>query len=449
MQTPLDALQNADDTFVFRAGLHHQTPDAATAGQHVLAQSLLARGINETDFTDAQTDTLAEFAELLDLAQAAVIATGADVVAALGDAVDVTFVEDFPATDGTKLDGAATEDGRIFLDANLTGASLQAILTEEVAFCEAFATASQGDFDAEVVARLTGGTDTKALAPFMSENDTVQTEFGTAQAGSRTPAGSEGNAFASAIVFPNGLIGYDRVQTRFDELAPIERLDEPNLVTLGARDLDISDAHCKFDLNNDGVLDQYKMKAAYANVNGDLRVLDVRPTKLIPTSESNSILIGQGEASTTWVLGEEQTHTTASEYNWNLSVASTIEASGEFLGIGASASLTTTGGTGGSVTRTNSFTVVNEVRDTYTIPAGAYEPGTLVNYGFHVVTADVDVLEYTLYILEITNAVEGSEDHVDFFGIGTGTLDDHYSGLVVTDYDINNRPFEDNALTLV
>ncbi|WP_152613026.1 hypothetical protein [Tateyamaria sp. ANG-S1] len=451
---PLDALQTADDSFVFHAGLQHDTPDTATTGQHALTQSLLARGTQDTDLTDAQTDTLAEFAELLDLAQAADIRTGTDALTLMGDALDMTLTQDLRATDGQKLDGIATHNGRIVLDADLSGAHLKATLIEEIAeqaFYQTFQDASDGDFGAEVVARLQGTADAAALAAYATaaENDTVQTAFGTAEASSRTPAGPEGNSFASALVFPNGLIGYDKVETRLDNPAPFERLDQPTLVNPGARDLDISGAQGRFDLNNDGVLDQYKMKAAYTNVNGDLRVLDVRPTKLIPTSESNSIVIGKGEASTTWVLRTEQAHTTASEYNWNVSVASTIEASGEFLGIGASASLTTTGGTGGSVTRTNSFTVVNEVRDTYTIPAGVYEEGTLVNYGFHIVTADVDILEYTLYILEITNAVEGFEDHVDFVGIGSGTLNDHYAGLVVTDYDINNRPFEDNALTLV
>ncbi|WP_147111527.1 hypothetical protein [Tateyamaria sp. syn59] len=142
----------------------------------------------------------------------------------------------------------------------------------------------------------------------------------------------------------------------------------------------------------------------------------------------------------TWVLRAEDKHETTGEFNYNTTVSATLTAEKKILGIGASASVTTSVEAGGSFSTTNSFTVANEVRDTYTIPAGAYEPGTLVNYGFHMIVGDVDFVQHTLYIAEITNAANGARDFISFQGFNRETIKDHYAGLVVTDYDVNNAP---------
>ncbi|MBY5932826.1 hypothetical protein KUV51_07430 [Tateyamaria omphalii] len=454
---PFDANHSGTDEFQFNTTSELFQLPTATTGQIALTQALLSRDIEVSELTDAQTETFSDFAELLDTASAADINTSDHVINLLGEDLDITFVEDFRTTDGQKLDGAATEHGRIFLDADLTGASLKATLVEEIAeaaFNEAFDSTSQGDFGAEVAARLSGKTDPAVLAAFSSEtqDDTVQTEFGTAEAATSSPVSDQFTfPFSQDIIGVNNLDGtYDHKLTTYGsgDLPPFERLDEPTLVTPGARQMNLSNIQGKYDLNGDGVLDQYAMRAAYADVERPISVLGVTPTKLLPTSQSNSVLIGQGEASTTWVLRTEQRHETSAEFNWNSSVATTLEASGEFLGIGASASVTASVEAGGSVKSTNAFTVANEVRDTYTIPAGAYEPGTLVNYGFHMIVGDVDVVQHTLYILEITNAASGTEDFITFQGYNRDTIQDHYAGLVVTDYDVNNPPLGEDIIGL-
>ncbi|KIC48994.1 hypothetical protein [Tateyamaria sp. ANG-S1] len=448
-EMPFDAPHSGTDEFQFITPSDLSSPLTATTGQFALSQALLSRDIDSSELTEAQSDILSDYADLLDTASAAELETKSDVIAQFGEQLDITFVEDFRTTDGQKLNGAATEDGQIILDADLTTAALKATLVEEIAeaaFKDAFDTTSQGDFGAEVAARLAGEADPAALAAFNSDaqNDTVETEFGTAEAAVSRPVDAGiARALTRDISRSNDLDEVNNIT--FTSIAPEDyggdRFFREPLVTPTAAELDLSRIQGKYDLNGDGVLDQYALRAVEPNAFMNLQVIGQTPTKLIPTSQSNSILIGQGQASTTWVLRTEQSYETSSEFNWNSSIAVGLEASGEILGVGLSASLTATTEGGGSNRSTDKFTVANEVRETYTIPAGAYEPGTLVNYGFHMIVGDVDVAQNTFYDLEITNSRnEGVREFVGFEGFNRGIVQDHYVGLVMTDYDVNNPP---------
>ncbi|WP_299698947.1 hypothetical protein [uncultured Tateyamaria sp.] len=444
---PLDQIRLYDDNFIFESTENSKKPVATLDSQTALEQSLVARGVDTDALTEDQIGTLTNSAAWLDTAMSADLTTGQDAVALLGSELDITLVEDFRTTDGQKLNGAATEDGRIYLDANLREETLVDTLVEEIAeaaFYSAFDRASQGDFGAEVVARMSKAEDLPSLGRFVNpvEDDIVQTEFGAAQAAVQ-PSDFMTGPFGSDLIKANGLIGLTDVTTKNGVL---ENLNNTPLVTPKASDFDLESVQGKYDLNLDGVLDEYKMKAVY--LARDVSVLEVTPTRLIPTSESKTVLIGKGEASTTWVLREEESHSTDVQFGFSSSVALELSASGEFLGIGASSSLTTTVETNESVTTSNSFTVANEVRDSYTIPAGAYEEGILVNYGFHMIVADVSVVEETQYLLEITNS-ENGQDHVDFRAQDTGVVKDHYAGLVVTDYDVTDAPNGDEILGFV
>ncbi len=443
----------ADDQFVFK-----QVPDGIDALQPTnaiaaLSAALTARDIDPASLTSSQMSVLADFAEDLEVARTSNVTTAEDAAALFNDTLDVIVVDDLKTLDGAKLNGAATSDGRILLDAALKGEALTDTLVEEVseaAFYAIFNTVSQGDFGAEVQARLSGVTSPDELARFtqVSEEDTVLTEFGEAQANRPAPAALT-NGLAADYKAANaghtvtGIFTYDGGNTPtaedFTSFKPVVDFD--------LRGLNLSSINGKYDANNDGVPDQYALRHVNTDFNSPsldggnaLYIISATPTEIIPTSQSAQVLIGRGEASTTWVLRTQETHSTAREFNWNVSLAKEVGASINLGAVDLSGSVTTTIEGGGSTTRTNTFTVGNEVRDTYTIPAEAYKEGTLVSYGFHMLTGDVDLVESYGVYAAITNAREGYDDHLFLRGAVRGQVDDHYLGIVMTDFDMANVP---------
>ncbi|WP_147111522.1 hypothetical protein [Tateyamaria sp. syn59] len=130
-----------------------------------------------------------------------------------------------------------------------------------------------------------------------SQDDTVETELGTAEAARTAVSDAFTFPFSQDIIGVNSLDGtYDLSLDTFGAgmTPPFERLYEPTLVTAGARQMNLSNVPSKCDLNGDGILDQYRMTAAYADVDRPIAVLSVTPTKLLPTSEPKIVRIGRG-----------------------------------------------------------------------------------------------------------------------------------------------------------
>lgn len=196
----------------------------------------------------------------------------------------------------------------------------------------------------------------------------------------------------------------------------------------------------RFDLNNDGRADQYALKLAKTSINKEVEITKLAPTKLVPTSESGTVVVGKGDVSTTWVLRKEDTHSTAEAMTYNNEVGGKVSASGKLFGVGVSTEFHASHSFGGSTTKTDSFSVANEVRHTHSIPAGAYKEGTQVKYGYHILKGDVEVTEEVVSLFEITNAVRGTPNLLYVTGDTKSTLNDFALSLVSTDYDVNAQP---------
>lgn len=437
-----------DDRFVFAFDPEDKMLSGPLDGLSALHGALAARGIETLSLTDAQSDKLSDFAEWLDLASTADIKKISDINTLFGDDLEITLVDDFRTTDGTKLNGAATADGQIFLDANLTGSALQDTLIEEiseVAYYKAFEVISPGDFGAEISARLSGEVDQDRLAEFQmsTQNDTVATAFGEAQAADISPARRvEMRDVFNPANSDIGVSGLVSLKTSNTGNTPVQEYYLDPVLDFNPRAINVTAWNGRYDNNNDGILDEYSLKAVRepADNRPSLYVVDVTAQNIVPTSQSSKVLIGKGEASTTWVLRQEQTHSTSDEFNWNGSVSTTLSASGKIFGLGVDASVSVETGIGTSITNTRSFTVANEVRETYKIPAGAYEEGTLVSYGFHMLTGNIDMIESFDVYVDITNARPGTDNSLRFEGTARGEIRDHYIGLVASDFDVTNVP---------
>lgn len=439
-----------DDAFEFNV--------EPTGVMAVFMSALEARGIDSATLTADQTKAFRDASDRIETVLNSDIGTMADAKDLLGDDVDLLSVDNLRTTDGAKLNGVATKDGQIVLDSALTGKTLRDTLVEEIgeaAFYKAFDAASKGDFGAEVEARVDGETNQAVLANFQSEieADTVMTEYGEAQA--RTLIQQLNILTDFKVDFDSANATWDRDGVIAANINLINSFDAPPAGTYNTpvtnydfRNIDyrtVNPAYGtnnpgKYDLNNDGVGDEYSLTAVVDDPLQQFLIADIRPTDLSATSQSGRVYTGKGEVTKEWVLRTEETHSVDRDMDWNVKVGASLKMSGKLFGLGLEAQISVEGGVGATNSVGSKFRTANEVRDTYKIPAGAYEEGKLVSYGFHALSGDIDVYEQFDIYLKITNAQPGSFDAVRIDAYHPDTIKDHYLGLVSTDFDIANAP---------
>lgn len=442
-----------NDQFTFEDSFEFKSPIEIKTLSATFSDALAVRGIDVSALVETQIEDFKTADALVDTVLDAGIETTEDAAAFLvAQGLDIEVVDDLQALDGAKLHGAATSDGKVLIDSALTGAEMRAVLAEEIAeaaYYNVFGAASQGDFGAEVVYRATGGTDDAIMASLSTEMhaDTVTTEYGEVQA---SQADFTFDFLSELAAQPEilGVTTYPAGQSPsgqpdfevFKDSTSFSRM-EGSVTDVDYRDFSLDAINGKYDLNNDGKMDEYKIRAAYANVtDGQPKIKSITTAELVPTSQSNKVLVGNGEVSTTWVLRESTTHSTSAEFNWNLNLAVAVESEVGLFGTGGSVRVEASAGAGGNVINGREFTVGTETRDTYTIPQGTYDPGTLVSYGFHMVTGDVLVEEELQLLIDITNAADGADDTVALNTKAFQWVNDHYLGIVSTDFDVRDAP---------
>ncbi|MEJ6396036.1 hypothetical protein V8J82_22465 [Gymnodinialimonas sp. 2305UL16-5] len=438
-----------------------EAPMPASDGYMSLKAAFEARGIESLELTQEQFEGLLRYSEALDEAQSREFASARDAADSFGDEFDIEIVDNLRADDGTKLNGAATTDGKVLLDSALSGQQLTDVLVEEIAeaaYYSMIGTASQGDFGAEVEARLDGVVDAGVLASFQSADsgDTVRTSYGEVQANvTNEEKGQAANLYGalnqSHSLQDIKLANFGPFAKGFSNGKASD--GDPTITGVDRSNVNISNLNNRFDLNNDGIKDTYKVfdvsrDDTSNNWNGSsaITIGSITDVTLEPTSQSRTLVAGQGEPSTTWVLRKEDTYKASSEFNWSTEVEKSLKATGSFAGFSAEVGRSESSSSGGAVTTGRDFKVASEVRDTYKIPAGKYAEGTVVSYGFHVATGDIKVFEEYLVTMEITNARSGTKNVAEIQAFKEVVFDDHYLGLVLTDFDVANQQ---NAVDLL
>ncbi|MBM7070287.1 hypothetical protein [Actibacterium sp. 188UL27-1] len=402
--------------------------------------ALNARDIEASDLNAVQWSTFAESAMLVDAVDDLKVETLEDVEAIFGGKFKFEIVEGFKATDGTVLNGGATADGKIILDADLSGEELRSVLKEEIAeaaFYKAFDKASEGDFGAEVVASYLGVTDTKTLVQFQSENDTVMTEFGEVQANASEQINQLLNdvSIASTNGTPYNITAYDGFSiSEFQYNAFAGNMGE-NVFGQEAFEA-LRWFSNETDLDGDGKASN-AIEWAIASPGSAGDVLSFSNSKLTPViGLSDTLLAGQGDASNTWVTSEQQTYKTQQSFKFDAGLKLGANASGSFFGLfDAGASIEVSASVGGGVEISNEFKTIREVRQTYNVDGQDYAPGTIVSYGWHAQLADADVRDGYLVYAKVSDA-DGVEDYIGFEVTQRGIINDYLSGIVATDVDI-------------
>ncbi|MEP4196946.1 MAG: hypothetical protein ABJL99_15065 [Aliishimia sp.] len=421
--------------------------------------------------TDHQTSIFDDASKIIDHLSTLSDLSFFDVQSALDGKFEFQSVNGLEATDGTKLNGAATEDGLILIDASLQGDLLLSTVIEEIAeasYYKAFGEVSIGDFGAEVAYRSNGGDDARYLAHLQSayENDTVLTEWGQAQAAQTYAAGvhlhKEGWQFPvdRGQMMNSGFKGEGPFGSFFDNAdtatadftkAVIRSYDEGlysqytgSMVGYDTKTIDLSGLNnAGLNLNQDERGDLFSFVGTmkwddFASAPNPVSVT-ASNYNAVATSQAQTILIGQGKVITSWSVTTGETYTTATEVNLSSSVTGTIGYEGGVEGLAkVTASVSATVDTGLTVTDTSAFSVTSNVKHVYEIPAGAYDPSTLVSYGFHMLTADITVTETVIAVARLTTA---SDLTYLFVPVEVVTeIEDFGIGLILTDYDIASQP---------
>ncbi|WP_152613111.1 hypothetical protein [Tateyamaria sp. ANG-S1] len=455
-----DLALQTDDMFEFKTG-----PIASTTA---FDAALQARGIDTSTLTHAQNKAFVDAAMQIDKVLASDVSTVEEARDLLAFDADIEAVDNLSTLNGERLNGVATEDGKIILDSALTGQALRDTLIEELAesaFYEAFNRSSAGDFGAETEARIEGNASAEYLAQLSTDvtNDTVQTEFGNGQASSieknyayifdlvmqdvQRELASQKNAFTDMLVAQGGQVmsgqgGQIMLQNLYSKVGLISYSETSGIDY--STSMKISNT-ANLDLNGDGIADTYE----YLGFSPHFAAQSHTGTKLenvgfVPTSKSAKFLMGAGDSKTTWVAKKDETISTAETVSVNnkvelradVSISGKVFGAGLELKLGASQSTDT----GQSSTTTSAFSFGSEVRQEHTVTAGSYEKGTLISYGMHAVKGDLTYNEELTHSYKITNAAAGKANHFDVTQTAEVTQNDYLLDVVMTDYDVNNPP---------
>lgn len=417
-----------------------------------LAAALEGRGIDIAALSPDQRVELSTSEELISTLLSSQPGTTAELNALIGDGIDLQFVEDFRTTSGQKLNGAATEDGKVILDAGLSGADLVHVIIEEIAeatYYSVVGAASQGDFGAEVAYRANGGADVETIATFQSdlETDTVETDFGTAQASSLPyeVMGSTSQKALFQVSVDDALEQYQGIdQFDFDYMFIAEYGGTVQSGTWGSElgqryeNASVSDLNGKFDLNGDGLADEYNITGAWAwSYDGpDVESAVITDVTALP-GQTDLASGGNKTLTESFSYTKGQTFTTTDTYAVNASVSATLSTKGGIPGLGAvEASVTGTVGFTGSTAYSNTISATTSKTSTITVDSNQYDRGELFQYGNFLASGTVEASEEVTLFLEIANAKDGYGDTIHLVGDAHTTIDDYAFAIVKDDFSV-------------
>lgn len=371
-----------------------------------IQSSLTAREIDTTEITDVDMAVFATAASLIAALLSSDIETTPDIEDMFGEDLNILLVDDFASLDGVSLNGAAViGTDEIILDSGLEGDELRAVLAEEIAetaYQDVYGEASVGDFGAELVAIL-NGEDTDAIETYSetTEIDTVETEYGTAEANLNTSLetlegileselGWEINYSGSA-----GVDGYNAdISTMYASNLDGDMWGETLHGTTASEIEGIAEANGTYDFDGDGIATSFVAFAvlggsfAVENLGADITSYENLEYMAID-GLSSTLIAGSGSATFEYWLTEGETYTTGSEYSYSETISTSSGLS--VSGIETSFSTDTTNTE--TFSSSNSFTATSTIRNTYTVDGSDYEAGTAVSYGAHAAVADATIAD--------------------------------------------------------
>lgn len=439
------------------------TEEASTtldAVEAAIEGALTARDISTDTLSVSQSDTFDMAADQIHTVLGSDIETSADVEELFGDTLNVRFVDDLTTTDGEALNGAAIlGTDEIVLNSALEGQALRETLTEEIAetaFQKAFDTTSKGDFGAEVISRIQGQEDEDFLAVFseQAETDTVQTDFGTAEA-DQTFTGFDNSVDVFNLVLETNFSGSEVnavteiSEEQFDSslvdvraAAEVTGQSENGQSLLGTS----ADAYRNvmydagaYDFDGDGdATDGFRAVIVNADTSDDgdlgIEVNSTSNARFTPIDELTSEwLVGEADFSYQVRLTEGTSYSTTSEFNWSTAIAAEVG----FEGGGFKAGGSVTNTVGGSISSTNEVTSSITTVETLTASADNYDTGTLVSVGAHAGLIDVNATDtYELYMAAYDES--GAEAYFQVDISQTSDIEDYLLEIVQTDVIVDD-----------
>ncbi len=419
--------------------------------------SLIARDIDVDELSISQFGAFELAATQIDTILNSDIETSDDVTELLGDEVNVSFVDDFTATDGTDLNGVAVlETDEIIIDSALEGEELRETLAEEVAetaYQQAYGTTSAGDFGAEVLARIEGLQDEDLLAEYtaVGEADTVETEFGTAEAYADRDAV---DPVIDDIIAGNSNLSSGAAATvdedEFDRI-----FSEVNGLTGGGGTNLFGESPYEILTGLDGNINSYDIdgdgnsttKITYFIDNYGYSVPGTETAEIVGGATTGTLLPIDGKSSTLFgsasesaytdfsiTLSEGEQYTTSESFTWSAGVSVTGKAG--FLGSGTE--VTVEASTGETLTESNTVTASTSVTYNGRVYQSDYEEGDTISYGLHTLILNEPEIEdfYSIYF-EASDA-DGVEGHFAIDVYDTQTISDFYYDVVQTDVNVND-----------
>ncbi len=402
------------DEFQFHDAARGAT-EHATLVSEVLHAALDSRDITITDSEEAGAFKSA--ASLLQAVFESDIETRTDVAGLLGDELNVTFVDDFATTDGTALNGAAIlGSDEVIIDSALTGEELRDTLIEEIAetaYQQAYDSTSPGDFGAELLARLKGEDSEEALAEYSkdTEADTVETEFGTAEAMNDDDLAQ----FVKNIEDANA--GIDIYGAQFFDRATYDKYydasgagsdDTLEKTFWGDEFLDaLTLGGGGFDFNDDGTpsYSYYGFLNAADEPKGEVvsRASEYEYTPIQGLSdEFRYDGVTPGQLRIGWSYEENQTFTIAEEINYSESVEVDGQIGFKVANLEYSGGVSNTKVSGGSITESNTWSATTSANETYVADVENYPSDVPIYYGEHTVVADVNMqTRYDLWLMAV------------------------------------------------
>jgi hypothetical protein len=428
--------------------------------QDAIQTSLIMRDIDTSDITDMDMALLDTAAAQIALVLSSDIETTTDIEDLFGDDLNITLVDDLTALDSTSLDGAAVvETDEIILDSALEGDELRTVLAEEIAetvYQDVYGETSAGDFGAELVAIL-NGEDDDVIAAYSetSEIDTVETEYGTAEA-----AGTDmDTSVEEAVDVIEDVLGWDVTDSETDASGYLtygSTLTSAYYEDDGGQDNgtemwgesvmgttyeDVENALLEngtYDFDGDGnetTEFQLFLLGGTVDLDGyDEEITNYDDLEYIAIDELSATLVASsGSATFEYWITESYTYETGTEFSYSEAVETTTGYSTSGLSISSSSTSTTTE----TVSTSSSFTGTTTVRNTYTVDGSDYDEGTSVSYGAHAQVADI---EYTDSLFLYFAAID-SDGGEGFFSIDADEItdiDDYLVDIVQTDVASND-----------
>lgn len=460
-------IQNAVNKAIWNTTWTDTTTEEASttldAVEAAIEGALTVRDISTDTLSVSQSDTFDMAADQIHTVLGSDIETSADVEELFGDTLNVRFVDDLTTTDGDVLNGAAVlGTDEIVLNSALEGQALRETLTEEIAetaFQKAFDTTSQGDFGAEVIARTQSEETDEKIATYSQavETDTVDTEFGTAEAYEQ----SQLDPFIEALEANNP--GIDVVDIGFSLADDNEYAEfygntgDGTETTFWGEDAfdssllipqaDASDEAFDFDLDGNQVSSAQWFfdpasdpQAEIVSRAGDYRY---RPIDELTSLWNASENPGESRVSISYEEGKSYSLTEETNWSEGISINGSVKATiGPFEIAGGA---DTTSENGASTSQQNTITSSVTQNITEVLQAEDYPEDWIMTVGEHELIADVNVTsEYTIWVALYEQS--GGVDPDAYIKINvedTRIVEDYLMEVAFTKQEYEGLPLDD------